>query len=138
MAEYNFQKELEGMVFDGDVGLDKDELIEDTFKIYVVKLFEHVLGREKENRISMDALVMMKRNLINEFRRASLDVHQKSEQQYSDLFEATVKEIFNEAAHNNSGEDIVEHKQDLIIDPEQYVNESGLYIPKNLKIPGAK
>ena len=132
MAEYNFQKELEEAVFNGDVGLDKDELIEDTFKIYVVKLFEHVLGREEENRISMDALVLMKRNLISEFRKASLDVHQKSEEQYSDLFEVTIKEIFNDAAHNNPGKDTIEHKQDLLIDRDQYINESGLYIPKDL------
>lgn len=131
----DFTKDLEKTILNADPNLDKRELLEDIFKIYVSKLFELVLKKSGDgNRIPFDSVVEMKKELIREFRSAALAEYQKSYDDYDNLFESTVKEIFEEAARNNPGIDIVSRSpQNLEINPEAYIHEGGLYLPKNMK-----
>ncbi len=131
----DFPKDLENTILNADPKLNKHELLEDIFKIYVAKLFELILKKSNTgNRIPFDSIVEMKRNLINGFRQASLAEYQVSYDQYDELFESTVKEIFEEAAKNHKGVDLMSRApQNLEINPETYINEGGLYIPEHLK-----
>jgi hypothetical protein len=124
---YNFQTELKNSIFNADPKLDRKELLVDIFKSYVAKLFERTLTREK---LPFDALVQIKNNLINEFRQAELAEYQKSVDQYDKLFDETVKEILSLAASRHQGMDsAVRGPQELVINPEIYMNEKGLTIP---------
>ena len=132
--EYNFQKELKKSIFGCDPNkFNRNELLEDVFKAYVAKLFEWNLSRKKQNRLEVDALVEIKRNLISEFRKAELGEYQKSTEWYENLFESTVQEIFNDAAKVHQGIDNVSIEQTLRIDPRAYINEGGLFVPEHLK-----
>ena len=134
MSEYNFQKELKKRIFGSDEKLDRTELLEDFFKIYVAKMFEYTLGRKAEDRLEEDALVIIKRNLINEFRQTELSEYQKSVEWYEDLFDATVQEILSGAAENHQGEDSAKlANQRLEVNADAYVNEGGLYVPEHMK-----
>jgi hypothetical protein len=134
--EYDFQKDLEGAIFNSDSSkINRHELLIDIFKSYVAKLFEYVLSKRGKNRIELDAMVQIKRNLINEFTKASLGEYQKTNNQYDELFEQTIKEIFNDAALNHEGENIVSVNQNLEINPTIYKNEHGLFVPFHGKIP---
>jgi len=118
-----FQEDLRNSIINADPKLDREQLLSDIFKSFVAKLFEHVL--QKDNRLPFDAMVEVKRNLINEFKTASLDEYQQSMQWYDDLFEKTVKEILESAALAHQGVDLVTRA------PQNFeVNPSGLYIPK--------
>jgi len=122
--EYNFQKELENAIFNADIKLDRRELLTDIFKSYVAKLFERVIAN---GRVPFDSLVIIKNNLINEFRRADLSEYQKSVEQYDALFDTAVKEILNLAALRHQGMNQVQNgMQTLQINPEIYLNEGGL------------
>ena len=133
MTEYNFQKELKKSILNADEKLDRKELLIDIFKAYTAKMFEHVLGRKGENRLEFDALVVVKRNLISEFRKTELGEYQKSVKWYEDLFEDTIKEIFNEAAQAHEGVDSTSINQSLEINPDAYVKEGGLFVPEHMK-----
>lgn len=127
---YNFQADLENSIFNADPKLDRKDLLVDIFKMYVAKLFEIKL---KNSRIEADALVQMKRNLINEFRQASLAELQMSVEQYEILFDKTVQEILNDAALAHQGHDIVS------VDPtrELMINTTGMVqTPSGLLVPG--
>ena len=129
-TEYNFQKELKDAIFNADVKIDRKELLIDIFKSYVAKLFEISLDKKK---LPYDDLVEVKRNLIAEFRAADLSEYQKSVEDYEILFDDTVKEILQFAAERHQGVDSVVHaNQSLEINPEAYINEGGLYVPKHL------
>ena len=134
MADYDFQKELKKSIFGSDATkVDREELLTDIFKAYVAKLFEYNLSKEKKDRIEFGAMVEIKRNLISEFRKTELGEYQKSTEWYEDLFDETVKEIFNEAALSHKGVNNVNMNQRLEINPEAYINEGGLFIPDHLK-----
>jgi len=131
----DFQKELKDSIINADPKLDKKELLTDIFKAYTAKLFEIVIVRKGKNQIPFDALVLIKSNLISEFRGASLAEYQQSEKWYEDLFESTVQEILNEAALNHQGvNDVsIDPNKDLSIDVDGYINEGGLFVPEHLK-----
>lgn len=124
----NFQEDLKNSIFNTE--LDRTELLTDIFKSFVAKLFEHVLSRKKNNqsRLSVGELVEVKRNLINEFRTAPLAEYQKSEEWYDNLFETTVKEIFESAQHPGI-ETVQRATQNFEINPKAYKMEGGLYLP---------
>ncbi len=133
-SDYNFQQDLENAILKADSSkIDRRELLTDIFKNYVARLFEHVLSNKSKNRIELDAMVQVKRNLINEFTKASLGEYQKTTEQYEDLFETCVQEIFNEAALNHAGDDMVSVSQRLEIDPLAYIREGGLFVPQHLR-----
>ena len=99
-------------------------------------LEQNVLNNK--NRLEGSYLAMLKGYLITEFRSAELGEDQMSEEQYSNLFDKCMQEIFNDAGHHNSGEDIAEHNQNLHINKNAAKHEkvggmtrtdSGLWIP---------
>ena len=124
---YNFQLELKNSIFNADPKINRKELLIDIFKSYVAKLFEKVLVGKK---LPFDALVVVKNNLINEFRQTELSEYQKTVEQYNQLFDETVKEILNIAALRHKGIDTVaRQQQELVINPEIYIQEHGMTIP---------
>lgn len=131
--EFNFQKELKKRIFDADPNLDRHEILTAVFKYQVSALFEWILTNKGEVRIELDAMVQIKRNVINEFRQTELGEYQKSVEQYEDLFEIAIQEIFELAGARHKGEQSVKVEQTLAIDPKKYVNEGGLFIPDYLK-----
>ena len=134
--EQDFQKQLRKAILGVDSSkLNRKSLLEDIFKTGVAKLFEYNLGRKGKDRLELDALIQIKKNLINEFRSAKLGEYQQSEKWYEDLFENTVKEIFEEAARNHNGINQATINQTLQINQKAYINESGLYIPDHIKQP---
>jgi hypothetical protein len=132
--EEEFRRDLRKSIVGADSAkIDRSELLEDVFKTYTAKLFEHVLGRKKEGAMEMDALVEVKRNLISEFMNTELGEYQKPLEWYEDLFDETVKEIFNDAGLAHKGEDQVSANQTLEINPAGYAKEGGLYVPDHMK-----
>jgi len=105
------------------------------FKNYVAKVLEMLMvSRGLENGIEYDMLEETKKNLIREFRNASLNEYQRSEKIYEDLFDKTIQEVLSHAASAHEGVDTMKFaNQVLDINPEAYVNEGGLYIPEHLK-----
>jgi len=132
--EEEFRKDLKKSILDADpMKVERKDLLRQIFKAYTAKLFEFTLGRKKEGRMEMDALVETKRNLINEFIGTDLGEYQMSQEWYEDLFDATIKEIFNDASLAHQGADQVNVNQTLEINPEGYVNNGGLYVPEHMK-----
>jgi len=130
--EYDFQKELRDSIINADEKLDRKELLTDIFKAYAAKLFEIVLGRKEKNRLEVDAMVHVKKNLISEFRKTPLGEYQQSTEWYEDLFESTIQEIFNDAALAHRGVDSIKHDQQLHINKDAYINEGGLFVPEHM------
>ena len=132
--DFNFQKDLKKRIFGCDPDkFDRVELLEDIFKSYVAKLFEFNLSRKRQDRLEADALSEIKRNIISEFRKTELGEYQKSTKWYEDLFDATVREILEDAARAHQGEDIINVNQTMEINPEAYVKEGGLFVPEHMK-----
>jgi len=132
--EQDFQRQLEKSILGIDSSkMERKAILEDIFKTFIAKLFEYNLGRKGKNRLELDVLVQIKRNLINEFRTAKLGEYQQSEKWYDDLFETTVKEIFEEAAKNHQGINQISTNQTLEINQKAYVKEGGLFVPDHLK-----
>lgn len=129
-----FQQQLRKTVIERiDPKLTPKEVLTDIFKTYVAKMLERNVLTNK-NRLSADFLAMTKGYLITEFRAAELGEHQMSEKQYSDMFDATMKEIFNTAAHAHEGEDKSEFaNQTLSVDKRGYQDmkksAGGIYLP---------
>jgi len=123
MDDVQFVKDLEKTVFEADEKIDRDELITDVFKFYVSKIFEMNL---ENDRLPAGVLSDAKRMLINTFRKASLETHQRSVEQYEKLFDSTVAEIVNFASHNHGGTDIVEEdgSRVLEVNKKAYHNEN--------------
>jgi len=134
--EYNFQEELVKSVINADPKLDRHELLVDIFKAYVAKLFELKISRG--DRMPLDVLVVVKRNLIHEFRKANLAEYQKSVEWYEDLFDKTVQEILSEAALRHKGQDSVSlADQTLGIHKKQYAASHDMKVaPSGLIVPG--
>lgn len=127
----SFQEDLEKSVLQADPKIDREELLVDIFKQFVARMFEFVLSRgaKNETRLPAAAVIEIKNNLINEFRQASLEKHQKPVEWYEELFDKTVGEIFTEAQHQ--GEDLSHWApQNLEINMDAYKHEGGLYLPK--------
>ena len=119
MAKKTFQEDLVDSIRNRSGSIDPKDLLEDIFKTYVAKMMEQNVLANK-NRMETGFLLSMKGFLISEFRAARLE-HQMSESQYSALFDATVQEIFNEAAHTHDGEDKAE------IDENRSLNIKGAF-----------
>jgi hypothetical protein len=134
-SEYNFGKELKKSVFTV-APKDREELLRMIFKSYVAKLLELLMSNSKnKNALEAEMLEEVKRNLIKEFREAPLDTAQRPVKFYEDLFDTAIKEILNEAAHAHEGLDSAEvdrHRQ-FSINPDEYINNGGLYVPAHLK-----
>jgi len=137
MADKEFKKDLEKTINEADPRLDKNELLEDVFKISVARLLEHSMNHgsgEKRDRLEIDALMTAKQELIREFRSASLGVYQRSVEQYEKLFMKSMEEIFNDASLSHEGQDEVKFAgQNLEINKDAYVNEGGLFVPSHMK-----
>jgi len=119
-----FISDLEKSILHSDGNLDRNELLEDIFKSYVAKLFEMQIVNK---RLPFAVLKEVKRNLISEFRSASLEMYQKSVEQYEELFNKTVQEIVDFAGTRHSGEDVVEDaNQVLEVNSNEYLNESAI------------
>jgi len=127
----SFQEDLSKSILEADEKLDREELLVDIFKSFVAKMFEFVLNQGKftESRLPYAQVIAIKRNLINEFRNASLEQYQKPEKWYEDLFEQTVNEIFTAAQHK--GEDLTKIDKNLEINIDAYKHEGGLFVPKS-------
>ena len=132
MAKFNFQKMLKKSILYADPMMDKTELLEDIFKTYVAKMFEHTMTKG-DDRIEFEAMVTVKSNLINEFRRTELGEEQRSVEWYEKLFDKTMQEILNDAAKNHQGVDEISIQKKLEINPEAYVKEGGLFVPDHMK-----
>lgn len=136
-----FQEQLRDTILNKcDPKLSKREMLEDIFKTYVAKMMEQNVMANK-NRLESKFLVMLKGHLITEFRRAELGEFQISEEMYSNLFDKTVQEIFNDAALANKGVDTaVEGRQVLEINKNAYhreqmrMSKGGIYIPSGVVI----
>ena len=136
--EEQFRVELKNTIFNADPKIDRKELLTDIFKSYVAKLFELVLGRnkdKKQGRIEFDAMITIKRNLINEFRQTDLAEYQRSEEQYAELFELTVQEILNDAALAHQGEDILSIAKELPINDSAFIKSGNLFVPQTSVTP---
>ena len=136
--EEQFRSELKTAIFNADPKIDRKELLTDIFKSYVAKLFEMTMirnSKKTEGRIEFDAMVEIKRSLISEFRLAELAEYQRSEAQYDELFEATVREILNDAALAHRGDNMVEHAQNLHINDDAFAKSGNLFVPKTSITP---
>jgi hypothetical protein len=133
MAEYNFQKELKKSVLKADPKFDKVDILRQIFKAYVAKMFEHVLSKKRKDRLEADAMMVTRKNLISEFRKAELGEIQRSVKWYEELFDTAMREILNEAAHNHQGIDSASINQTLEINKDAYINEGGLFVPEHMK-----
>ena len=132
MADYNFQKELKKQVFESNLKMSRGEILEDIFKSYVAKMLEQNV-RKNLGRLEADFVLALKGYMITEFRKADLAEFQKSEAQYSGLFDAAMKEIYEFAANNHKGYNNVEMdtNQQLEVNIRAYQNEKA---KNNLKV----
>ena len=86
------QKELKKSIIEANPKLDKIDILTRTFKAFVAKMFEHTLTRkakEGDDRLEFDAMAVVKKNLISEFRKAELGEYQRSVKWYEDLFDTS-------------------------------------------------
>jgi len=126
----DFQKDLENSILNADPNVDRIQLLEDVFKSFVAKMFEFVVSKTGKDRLPFDALVTVQKNLISEFRSASLGEYQRSVEWYDELFNKTVREILEFAALSHQGVDRVNlANQNLEINTEAYKFEKGLFLP---------
>lgn len=133
--EQEFQKQLEKAILNVDSSkMKRKEILEDFFKVGVAKLFEYNLGKKGKNRLELGVLIQIKRNLINVFIGAKLGEYQQTQEWYDELFDATVKEILEEAARNHQGVNQMNVNQTLEINKKAYINEGGLFVPEHLKV----
>jgi hypothetical protein len=132
--DFNFQRDLKKAIFEADPDkMDRKKLLISTFKYWVSKLFEYIQTKTGADRLEADYVVQVKQKIINEFIRTDLAEYQLTEEEYDNLFETTVKEILEFAATRHQGVDVATVEQTLSIDPEQYIQEGGLFVPKHLK-----
>jgi hypothetical protein len=128
--EYNFSKQLVASIKLAKPH-EREEVLTMIFKSYVAKLIGMLMERSgNANGLEADIIVSVRSNLIHEFRKAKLDVNQRSVKMYEDLFDKTLEEILNYAAHANAGEDSAQFANRVMdINPREYVNNGGLYLP---------
>jgi len=120
---FNFQKELKGSIFNADPKQDRNELLTIIFKSYVAKCLEYTL-KNKTNRIEHSAMLQIRRNLINEFRNTEIGEYQKSVEQYEDLFDVAIEEIFNDAALAHDGVNMATVDQTFEINKQAYAAQN--------------
>lgn len=128
----DFKEHVESSIKNAGPEVDRKELLIDIFKTTIAQFFEwYLVNKSNGNRLPFEAVVQVKQQLINEFRGMSID-QQQSVEWYENLFESTIKEIFNDAALAHRGEDRYEYaKQNLEVNTDLYQqSSSGLYIPK--------
>lgn len=124
--DYDFQKVLEKSIMGADEKIDRKELIVIVFKTYIAKLLE-VSMQKAGGVLRFEVIKVIRDNLINEFRKASLDMYQLPEEKYSDIFDETMEEILTHAGGAHDGEDIVqEGKQVLDINAKALMSDKGL------------
>ena len=128
----DFKENVEKMMLGAGPEVNRDDLLVDVFKHTIADFFIWYLeNKNNGNRLPTEAVIQTKSKLINEFRGMKLD-NQKSVEWYEDLFESTIKEIFNDAALAHRGEDRFEYAhQNLQINKDLYQQTaSGIYLPK--------
>ena len=131
-TNYDFQAELSKAINTADPNLNRKELIVDIFKFYTAKLLEFYMTKIG-GALQSGSDEQLKRNLINEFRQAPLSENQQSIEWYEKLFDTTMQEILNDAAHAHQGIDQITSSQELSINPSAYIQEGGLFIPEHLR-----
>jgi hypothetical protein len=124
MAKKTFQEELKETILNRtDPNMSKHDVLCDIFKTYTVKMLEQNVLANK-NRLESKFLTMIKAYLISEFRNTELGEDQMSEAHYEEMFDSTIKGLFNDVAHAHSGVDtIVDGQQELLVDRKTYDNE---------------
>lgn len=120
---------------------NKHEYLEDIFKFYVADFWIYVkeISEKNKTELTVDTLTESKRTLVDEFRNIEgIPEYQLSVEKYEQLFETTVQEILNEAAHAHEGSDSYKMDQTLSIDKDGYAdqnnyvkNSDGLYVPNS-------
>jgi hypothetical protein len=128
----NFKENVESTIKNAGPGVDRKELLIDIFKTTIAQFFEwYLVNKSNGNRLPFEAVVQAKQQLINEFRGLSID-QQQSVEWYENLFESTVKEIFNDAALAHRGTDRFEYaNQNFEVNKDMYQQSTGgIYIPK--------
>jgi hypothetical protein len=143
MAKKTFQEELkETLLNRTDPNLSRKEVLIDIFKTYTAKMLEQNVLTNK-NRIESSFINMVKAYLITEFRNTELGEFQMSEGQYEELFDKTLKEIFDSASNAHAGVDtIIEGQQELLVDKRAYhheiqpkMNNGMMQTPNGLWVP---
>ena len=128
--EYNFQKELVDSIYKAKPE-ERNEILTMIYKTYVAKMIEILMQRSGHDGLEAGIIDEVKKNLITEFRNASLNEYQRSVEQYEEIFDTTLQEILNYASHVHEGEDSMKFANRVLdINPEAYVNEGGLYVPE--------
>jgi hypothetical protein len=125
MAE-TFQEQLKRSVLECPTDkLDRKEVLIDIFKTYAARMIEQNVMTNK-NRIEGGFIMMLRGYMISEFRSVELGEHQLSEAQYADLFDKTIKEIFDSASNAHEGDDKVERQpQNLEVNKNAYSESKG-------------
>lgn len=127
-----FKENVENVIKNAGPEINRDELLVDIFKHTIADFFVWYIENKKNgNRLPFESVVQTKTKLISEFRSMQLD-NQMSVEKYEDLFEKTVKEIFNEASLAHRGEDRSEYAhQNLHVNNDLYQQSAGgIYLPK--------
>jgi hypothetical protein len=124
----NFKENVEHTIINAPPATDKKELLIDIFKSTIAQFFEwYLINKNNGNKLPFDSVVESKNQLIREFRGMSIPDIQQSVEWYENLFDTTIKEIFNEASHAHAGVDsIFSSGQGL------HKKQNGLYVPKGL------
>lgn len=120
----------ESVIANCDPKLDPANVLEDLFKYTVAEMLK-VNVAQNNSRISAGFIQALCAYLIGEFREVELDKWQKSEQQYAELFNLTIKEILNDAGHGHEGEDSMEAASQQLMINKQLWNQrsSGIVVP---------
>jgi hypothetical protein len=117
----DFKTNVQNTINNAGPDVNRKELLVDIFKHTIADFFIwYLTNKNNGNRLAIDALINTKRSLISEFREMGISEIQQSVEWYEDLFEATVKEILNEAAINHSGKDSLVHNQNFEINAKGY------------------
>ena len=136
MSEKTFAQHLKGKMDECGPTKDKKEYLILIFKYYITEYLIHtktVSGSNKDE-LESDALNEAKRTLVDQFFNVQgISEYQYSLKQYEEIFDQTIQGILTLAEHNHKGEDKVVHDQNLLINPDAYIHEGGLYLPKGME-----
>jgi hypothetical protein len=126
----DFKTNIQNTINTAGPDVDRKELLVDIFKHTVADFFIwYLTNKNNGNRLAIDALINTKRSLISEFRDMSISEIQQSVEWYEELFEDTIKEIFNDASLAHSGKDSYVHGQNFDINATEYKKQAnGLYV----------
>lgn len=106
--------------------VNRDELLVDMFKSTIAQFFEwYLINKNNGNKLPFDALVDTKSGIISLYQSLTID-NQKSLEWYEELFETTIKEIFDHASGRHSaGSNSISSARELFGNK----TPSGLYVP---------